>query len=684
MTRRDPEVTFSDEDLARLPDVVVQGALSLMVLAGTDELTKVGEALKIRRSGGFAGIDLWVMLWLYFASGSHMGFKAFWRLIRPHSAQLGAMAGRSRLASTSSVSRGLSAVELKLLRPIGDDLLLLPGDMDKLLRHPAMQTYDTHGDGWHVFDLDPTVTTLRHRALPVSDELPEPRRTSENTGRPGYSGRKRGDIQFRRITVQHAGSSLWTHGHLSPGGGSAREDFGLALDSVVGVAKRLEVSLDRVLLRMDGEHGSVPRYTACREKGIPFITRLNRPALLSSPEILDRLRRATFYVVEDSGGGPQRAAAELGELTIAAGKETLRDDGTPYEPVTVRVVASMFPKSRPAKRGVNLDGWQVELFAVDVPADRWPAPEAITAYFGRTGQENRFAQEDRELGLDRIVSYHLPGQELATLVALSLWNHDVVRGFECNPPPEQAPVQQLREAKVDERVPALWPRDPVLVSHLGKVEWPALLKEKKEKWRFDDKTGALVCSDRRPLTLTTVRDRGDDTGKVGLIFCRSAGGCQDCDDRPACLRSKNPKVAKHAEFTVSSELAAPIQTRLTEQRRLAAAPARTATGAPPGPRAVRDALFLPARARGQYRALFLGSTVTVELDDRTTLKPTHLSLVAADTAERQRRRKTWAQNTARYALAESVTLSVHVAGAQGLRRLLGEDEVTEEKVGGVV
>jgi len=54
---------------------------------------------------------------------------------------------------------------------------------------------------------------------------------------------------------------------------------------------------------------------------------------------------------------------------------------------------------------------------VDAPADAWPAPEAITAFFGRGGkQENRFAQEDRELGSDRIISYHLPGQELAELV----------------------------------------------------------------------------------------------------------------------------------------------------------------------------------------------------------------------------------------------------------------------------
>jgi hypothetical protein len=57
-----------------------------------------------------------------------------------------------------------------------------------------------------------------------------------------------------------------------------------------------------------------------------------------------------------------------------------------------------------------LDGWQYELFMVDLPADALPAPGAVSLFFGRAGQENRFVQEDREVGLDRIFSYHLPGQ----------------------------------------------------------------------------------------------------------------------------------------------------------------------------------------------------------------------------------------------------------------------------------
>jgi hypothetical protein len=122
---------------------------------------------------------------------------------------------------------------------------------------------------------------------------------------------------------------------------------------------------------MDGELGNVPWFAARRERGLPFVTRLNRPKLYSDPEVLERLRAANWTRVADSGSGPVRAAADIGELLIRPGKKTPRPDGSVYEPITVRVVASIFPKNGEAKRGRVLDGWQVELFAVDLPADGW-------------------------------------------------------------------------------------------------------------------------------------------------------------------------------------------------------------------------------------------------------------------------------------------------------------------------
>ena len=78
-----------------------------------------------------------------------------------------------------------------------------------------------------------------------------------------------------------------------------------------------------------------------------------------------------------------------------------------------RVLASIFPKTKDAKRGRTIDGWQVELFATDLPADAWPAADTVTAYFGRNSLENRFAQEDRETKLDRVLSYEHAGSRPA-------------------------------------------------------------------------------------------------------------------------------------------------------------------------------------------------------------------------------------------------------------------------------
>lgn len=680
MSRDGLNVTLSGEDLSRIPDGLVPGALSLVMLSRDGALSRLGDRVRIRRAGGFCGLEIWLTLWVYFASGAKSGIKKFWQLAGPHSKRIAALCGRKKLASPASVSRALSAVELELLRPVADQLLMASADCDAVLRHPAVQALDTLGDAWHLFGLDPTVTTLRHRALPVGDDLPEVRRTSEDTGVPGYRGRKRGDIVFRRATVQHSGSGLWVHGHLSPGNGDAAVDFGLALDSIVATANRIGHPLERVLVRMDGEHGNVPWFAACRERGLPFVTRLNRPKLFDDPEVLDRLRKATFHLVEDSRCGPQRSAADLGVLTLEAAAKTRRPDGSKYDPIAVRVVACIFPKTGKAKRGRTIDGWEVELFAADLPADRWPAPETITAYYGRNALENRLAQEDRELGLDRIISYELPGQELATLVGLSLWNHDVVRGFEQHTPPVTAPVQHLRQPRVDDRVPAQWPRDPVLVKQLGQLDWAATLTGARAGWSFADTTGELICADGRRLALTTVRVPRDGS-RFSVVFRRPKGGCEDCSERASCLQTDRIGASKHAEFAVDADIGEALRARLALTRRKTDAPRTPLSDitATPGPRAPQEPLFLPARARELHRALFLGATLRIEV--HAPDEPPSLVLVANDTGERQRRRKTWDQNLARYKLPEAARVEIDLACREGLRAWLGAKPQREVGVG---
>ncbi|MDP7572437.1 MAG: hypothetical protein QF391_12610 [Myxococcota bacterium] len=465
---------------------------------------------------------------------------------------------------------------------------------------------------------------------------------------------------------------MWVHAHLSPGNGEGMTDFELALDTVAQTCDRLEHPRSRALVRMDGEFGNVPWFTACRERGLPFITRLNRSKLYEDPEVLARLREATWYRVPDSKSGPGRSATDLGVLLVPPGQRTRRPDGSAYEPVSVRIVASIFPKAGKAKRGRVLDGYQVELFAVDLPADAWPASDAVAAYYGRTAEENRFAQEDRELGLDRIISYHLPGQELATLVGLSLWNLRVVRGLSLDPPPAKPPAQRPRCQKVDNSVPERWPRDPVVLGTIAKMDWSPL-PAKRPGWCWDAATEELRCEQGRELTLTSVRPTENAEGHTGVIFMRPKGGCEDCSCRPGCLQSDREQASKHTEFSTPTPLAQRLRERLVVVRAGSSAPlAIQPIDTEPGLVEIADSLFLPATARHSYRAIFRGATLKIEVE-RPEAEPPWPRLIAVDVADRQRRRLTWAQNVDRYALPAGTKVRVEVAGSSMLRRMLGEE-----------
>lgn len=260
-------------------------------------------------------------------------------------------------------------------------------------------------------------------------------------------------MQVRRGTLQHAGSSAWLQAMLGPGNSDCHAELEAALQVVHRTCVRLEHPLLRALLIMDGAFGWVPFITACRRAGIPALTRLTRLLLFEQPDVLRRLRDGRWLMVPDSCSGPRRSALDLGLVTLPAAEDTKQPDGTPYEPITVRVVVSRYPRKEPAEHGKVLDGWQYEMFIVDVPAEALPAPDAVALYFARAGQENRFAQEDRELGLDRILSFHLPGQEFAVIVGLWVWNLLLVRGFELEPPPAVRPAQQPYVELVDTRAP---------------------------------------------------------------------------------------------------------------------------------------------------------------------------------------------------------------------------------------
>lgn len=427
----------------RLPDWASEGSVLAECLAQGGILEEIGKRLLVQREGGYVGLDVLLFLLFYFASELKIGLKEFGRRTKPYRRQLAALGGRIRFPTPPSVSRFLGAVERPDIQAFGPWLLFEGTGAREVLKHPSTMHRDTRGGAWHFFDWDPTSTVLRQRALPVLDGLPEGKRRSDEM-KSGYRGRKRGEVQLSRATLQHAGSGLWLGIWMAPGNGEPKMGFDEALQTIQATCQQAGLAPENAVIRSDGQGGNVPYIAACQSAKIRYLTRWGKYGLLKQAEIREHLNQSTWYAVSDSGSGPRREAAELGWFELAASRHTRQPDGRRYEAVRSRLIVSRFRTDKLRGSGILIDGWQYELFATDLEEEPWPAAEVVTSYYGRCGQENRFAQEDRELELDRIFSYDVPGQELANLIGLFVWNLRICHGMNLADPPRELPAQQPR------------------------------------------------------------------------------------------------------------------------------------------------------------------------------------------------------------------------------------------------
>ncbi len=710
----------------RLPDWASEGAVLIERLHQDGLLDRIAERLRIVRPGGYVGFDVFIFFLLYFTSSLKIGLKAFAERVMKHRTGLAALAGRASLPSSSAISRALRAVQTQELRPQINWLLVEATGAVDLLGRPSVMTYDCTGQAWSVYDFDYTITTLRQRALPAGEDLPEARRrAAPSFAKPGYKGRKRGDIHFGRAALQHAGSGVWIDLRLSPGSSERRPHFKSAVCAAVTTTRNAGLDHTRVIIRTDTEFGSLPHLVACIEGGAHYVTRCTRYHLLERREVLERLPELPWAEVADSGTGPRRYAADLGEALFYPARETRREDGSTYEPLPTRVVVARFRTDKPGSRGRWIEGWLYELFPTSLPVTPWPAPEVVTTYFGRNGQENRFCQEDRELNLDRIFSYTLAGQEWASLVGLMVWNLRLCAGTELDPLPADIPHQSDRPVSVHHSTPALpivesdtdedgldaspteTPEpltdsiDPSvnlsihslkLTALLNSLDWPRLLSA-RPGWRWNVSDTAIECDQGSPLPLRGVELRTDE--QPLLRFGTSQGLCSDCSTREDCVSSTRPNPRKFVRVPVGQELAEQIRWHLHMTRRFqhelrqsdkAARRSRTRAPQPlvdpppprlklpdeqpcPGPLSMLSPRFLPASARSLFQQRCRLVEVHVRLRRGPMRRRPH-RLIACDDSARQHRRNTWQQRFERYALPDRSHVRVLLRGGEAVSSVL--------------
>lgn len=405
----------------------------------------------IARQGGYTGWDLLVAGLALFVAQDPKGIKGFSASMKDFGKRVAAVAGLKKLPASASISRILGAAH-RLPEPEEFVRWLLAQGCAcrELLRHPLVLARDALGGAWSIFDFDPSVVAMRLRALAQEADLPEAMRRSAGLGAPGYAGRKRGEIQYSLAILSHSGAGLWMHVSAWAGNAKFAEAIGMAAQAVARTVAWAGLSLESTLLRFDGAGGNFPAISAVVAQGIHYLTRLGSCAVLKQPGVMEFLAAANWQPVRDSGSGPKRHATELGSWAVG-GEEFLKETED-KQALRSRLVVSRFPAAKDGKRhgsGVEIDDWHYEVFAMDLSPMAWPAPDTVTLYYGRCGQENSFAQAGQEIQLGTTHSKTLAGQRLMTAIGMWVANLKRVMAVQHQGDLGPAPDQQPRPAQAE-------------------------------------------------------------------------------------------------------------------------------------------------------------------------------------------------------------------------------------------
>ena len=86
-------------------------------------------------------------------------------------------------------------------------------------------------------------------------DLPRASRRLDTVCAPGYMGRKRGEVVRTRTTLLLAHTHQWFGTYAGPGNGDYRGDLLHALEIITRYAAKQDISLARIILRLDGQYG---------------------------------------------------------------------------------------------------------------------------------------------------------------------------------------------------------------------------------------------------------------------------------------------------------------------------------------------------------------------------------------------------------------------------------------------
>jgi hypothetical protein len=654
-----------------------------------------------RRSGVYEFVDVVLFIVAYFANSKHDGgftdFAA--RTAGEIGRGLGALAGRMEWMVQSGVSRGLSAVTEECVQGLMQVLQWLWPKAMALHDLMGLGHRDAFGRPWIAIHFDGTVIAERQRQLPKHPNLPKARRRSKKHAAPGHTGRKRGEVVTQRAMTQRAHGAWWVHASLEPGNGDINR-MSLAGAKAASDHVAEDESNTRTVFVTDGGSGGWATLRAAVASGLYGLVRCSMYRWLNRTEVRNVLMESGWYAVPDSGSGPSRSAKDVGTWKDATGH-------------VFRVVVSRFDESEAQTErggsGCCIGNQHYELFLTDLPADAWPAQDVVTLYYDRCGQENCFAMLNRRYDLGKILSEHLEGQAVVTLVGLLVWNVEVLLGAEALgpwdaqhpllqpkprhdrevPPPvdvsasvvvseQESIAHEDREAQevtppsanaaastvVAEQIPTGHDEDVTKVSEIEEdinrhlAQWI----EAHSEWKAEGLT--LTCPEGAILTPGV---RNWNSTSAHIRYRASNKSCSNCKQRHVCSTSKDPAFRKEFSFmAMAHDINEATLARIQQHLRPSggslpasiAIPDVQPTQIQPGPYACEMSRLSVAELLHLHdaRAAQLICAISVEIPHQTfaALPPA----IRPTPAERQHRRKTIEQRVARNDLPAGTTVRI--------------------------
>src|SRR2546425_4331843 len=478
------------------------------VLAAIEEQVRFAR----RRFGRYEVIDFLAVLFGYAISGERT-LEAFYVRLQPWESAFMALFGRDRLPARSTLSRFLAALDQAAVENLRTlflkDLLARPLGKEE----QSGGLFDRQGNHYLVFDVDGTREAARQRALPKTADRPAPSRRLRPLCAPGYTGRKRGEVERTRTTVLQTHTHQWLATFGNPGNGEYRAEVRRAVAAIRDYLKAHHHPEERALLRLDGQYGTGAILADLA--GLAYVMRGKDYQLLKRAEIQARLKLPPDQHLQHPESGICRALYDCPDLAL----------GPTQEPCRVVIATHPAPAGK-SRVGVTRAGVVYELFLTNLRQNAFTASDIVALYLHRGAFETVLADEDLEQDPDRWCSHAACGQEAWQIISQWVWNLRLELGHQLHPDP----------VRTTEFAPATPPTPPHTAPPSGYAPPQVGLPWKAGRFSGQDfplqPDGTLRCPAGQSLVAHERRRETD--GSLRVVYAASIRSCRPCLLREQC------------------------------------------------------------------------------------------------------------------------------------------------------